>query len=52
MPNTPCLVSESAAGFALGEFATAKDRELVKGLLEAMGSACEVKETQLDGELA
>lgn len=50
MPNTPCLVSESAAAFSLGQHATAEDRELVHSLLGAVGFACEVKETQLDGE--
>lgn len=50
MPNTPCLVSESAAGFSLGSRAGAEDRELVQSLLGAVGYACEVKEYQLDGE--
>lgn len=51
MPNTPCLVSESAAGFTLGQHATAEDREVVEALFGAVGYACEVKESQLDGEL-
>lgn len=50
MPNTPCLVSESAAGFSLGSHANGDDRELVQSLLGAVGYACEVKESQLDGE--
>lgn len=50
MPNTPCLVSESAAAFALGAHAKQEDRELVQSLLSAVGYACEVKESQLDGE--
>lgn len=50
MPNTPCLVSESAAAFALGTHAKEEDRELVQSLLGAVGYACEVKESQLDGE--
>lgn len=48
MPNTPCLVSESAAAFSLGSVATDEDRELVQSLLGAVGYACEVKESQLD----
>lgn len=48
MPNTPCLVSESAAGFTLGQHATAEDREVVEALFGAVGYACEVKESQLD----
>ena len=30
MPNTPCLVSETAAAFALGTHATEDDRKLVQ----------------------
>jgi hypothetical protein len=30
MPNTPCLVSETAAAFALGTHATEDDRQLVQ----------------------
>eukprot|EP00611_Tribonema_gayanum_P015297 TRINITY_DN2712_c0_g1_i2.p1 TRINITY_DN2712_c0_g1~~TRINITY_DN2712_c0_g1_i2.p1 ORF type:complete len:323 (-),score=118.36 TRINITY_DN2712_c0_g1_i2:126-968(-) len=48
MPNTPCLVSESAAAFALGTHATAEDRALVQELMGSVGYACEVKESQLD----
>lgn len=48
MPNTPCLVGESAAGFALGGAATAEDGELVKQLLSAVGIAVEVSEPLLD----
>ncbi|CAM9296014.1 unnamed protein product [Hapterophycus canaliculatus] len=48
MPNTPCLVSESAAAFSLGSHAKEEDRDLVQSLLSAVGYACEVKEYQLD----
>mmetsp|Transcript_14321 Transcript_14321/g.20262 ORF Transcript_14321/g.20262 Transcript_14321/m.20262 type:complete len:320 (+) Transcript_14321:29-988(+) len=48
MPNTPCLVNETAAGFALGKNATEKDRDLVQKLMGSVGYACEVKENQLD----
>lgn len=50
MPNTPCLVSEGAAAFSLGSHAKDEDRDLVQSLLSAVGFACEVKESQLDGE--
>lgn len=52
MPNTPCLVSESAAAFALGSNATEEDKEVVQNLMGAVGYACEVKEYQIDGERA
>lgn len=48
MPNTPCLVGESASGFALGGAASAADGELVKKLFSAVGVAVEVPETLLD----
>ena len=33
MPNTPCLVSESAAAFSLGTHATEADRTIVQVLI-------------------
>jgi pyrroline-5-carboxylate reductase len=48
MPNTPALVGEAAAAFALGKSATAADGELVKKLLSAVGIAFQVKESLLD----
>ncbi len=48
MPNTPALVGEAAAAFALGKSATAADGELAKKLLSAVGIAFPVKETLLD----
>lgn len=50
MPNTPCVVSEGACAFSMGSRATVEDKEMVQGLLTAVGYACEVKETLLDGE--
>ena len=50
MPNTPCLVSEGAAGFSLGAHAKSEDRDMVQRLMGAVGLACEVKEPLLDGE--
>ncbi|CAM9336246.1 unnamed protein product [Pylaiella littoralis] len=49
MPNTPCLVSEGACGFSMGSHGTAEDRDMVQRLMGAVGLACEVKETLLDG---
>lgn len=49
MPNTPCLVGESAAVMSLGEKATAEDEKLVKGLFEAVGKIWTAKEKLLDG---
>ncbi len=48
MPNTPCLVGESASAFAAGGVATAEDCALVKRLLSAVGYAVEVPESLLD----
>lgn len=52
MPNTPCLVSESAAGFTMGQHTTEEDKEIVQSVLGAVGYAVEVKESQIDGALA
>ena len=48
MPNTPCLVGQSASGYCLGPKATASDGERVKELLSAVGKAFEVEESLLD----
>ncbi|MGD9721628.1 MAG: pyrroline-5-carboxylate reductase [Pirellulales bacterium] len=48
MPNTPCLVGESASGYALGPRATAEDAALVDKLLSAVGRALPVDEKLLD----
>ena len=48
MPNTPALVGEAAAAFALGKSATTADGELAKKLLSAVGVAFQVKESLLD----
>ena len=48
MPNTPCLVGQMAAGFAMGPGTDTGDRDLVAGLLAAAGEAHEVPEEQLD----
>lgn len=48
MPNTPCLVGQSASGYCLGPGATEADRQLVAQLLGAVGLAIEVDEKLLD----
>lgn len=48
MPNTPCLVGEGAAGFALGSLATEKDRNVVQTIFGAVGVASELKEVLLN----
>lgn len=48
MPNTPALVGQGAAAFALGSEAVPADAAIVKQLLEAVGVALELPESQLD----
>ncbi len=48
MPNTPCLVGESASAFALGGAASEADGQLVQKLLSAVGIAFSVPEPLLD----
>mmetsp|Transcript_24711 Transcript_24711/g.40089 ORF Transcript_24711/g.40089 Transcript_24711/m.40089 type:complete len:240 (-) Transcript_24711:2951-3670(-) len=48
MPNTPCLVRQSACAYVPGEHATAADTALVDKLLSAVGLAIQVPENQLN----
>ena len=48
MPNTPCLVGASAAGYAAGSAATADDVALVGRLFGAVGKAFALPEQLLD----
>jgi pyrroline-5-carboxylate reductase len=48
MPNTPCLVGQSASGYCLGPNATPADGQLVAQLLGAVGKAFAVDEKMLD----
>lgn len=48
MPNTPCLVGESAAAFALGSSATPNDAAVVGELFGAVGKVHHVAEHLLD----
>jgi pyrroline-5-carboxylate reductase len=48
MPNTPCLIGQSASGYCMGPRTTAQDGELVAQLLGAVGLAFAVEEKLLD----
>jgi pyrroline-5-carboxylate reductase len=48
VPNTPCLVGASAAGFAPGSKASTEDVALVDRLLNAVGRAFRLPEALLD----
>jgi len=48
MPNTPALIHQGAAAFAIGSTASADDAALVSKILSAVGCAVKVKESLLD----
>lgn len=48
MPNTPCLVGAGAAGYCLGSGASDDDGKLVGNLLNSVGVAFALPESQLD----
>lgn len=48
MPNTPSLIGKGAAAFAPSAAATHEDRALTQRILESVGLAVEVRESQLD----
>ena len=48
MPNTPCLVARCAAAFSSAPGATDEDQQLVRQLLESVGTAIPVEENLLD----
>jgi len=48
MPNTPCLVGMGACGYCLGDRATARDGDLVRQMLGAVGIAYRVEEKLMD----
>ncbi|MEK6236439.1 MAG: pyrroline-5-carboxylate reductase [Planctomycetales bacterium] len=48
MPNTPCLVGQGASAYCLGPRADAEDGELVRRLLDCVGTAHQVAEPLLD----
>lgn len=47
MPNTPSLVQEGATAFALGKFASQKDGETIKELLDSVGLTIQVEEKMM-----
>ena len=48
MPNTPCLIGQSASGYCLGPRTSGDDAKLVDQLLGSVGLAFEVDEGLLD----
>ena len=48
MPNTPCLIGQSACAFTAAEDVAPEDIERTKQLLSATGIAIQVPETQMD----
>lgn len=48
MPNTGCLIAESASGFAMGELCEDEDRKVVEKIFGAVGIVKEIKEVLLN----
>ncbi|MGR3319180.1 MAG: pyrroline-5-carboxylate reductase [Candidatus Anammoxibacter sp.] len=48
MPNTPCLVGETAAGISLGKYTKKPDEELIVKMLSTVGKCFLVEEKLLD----
>lgn len=48
MPNTGCLIAESATGYAIGELCTSEDKDIVEAIFGAVGMAQEIKEILLN----
>jgi pyrroline-5-carboxylate reductase len=48
MPNTACLVGESASGYTLGKLATTSDKSIVDRIFGSVGLAIELKEEMLN----
>ncbi len=51
MPNTPALVGAGCSAYALGEFATDADAEVVEKLLSSFGLAVRIQEKDIDAVL-
>ena len=49
MPNTPCLIGESAAAFASGSKSDAHDKAICSAIFKSVGTICEVPEKLMDG---
>lgn len=48
MPNTACLVGESASGYSLGSLATSADKKIVEKIFGSVGLAVEQREDLLN----
>ena len=52
MPNTPCLVGETASAMCLGGKATEDDAEVVRTLFSAVGKIFQVDSVSCSGNVA
>ena len=48
MPNTPCLVGQGASAFCGGKDATEEDYQVIESMLQSVGVAFRVTESQMD----
>jgi pyrroline-5-carboxylate reductase len=48
MTNTPSAIGRAATAFAVGTRATERDREMIKKIFNALGTAVEVNDEQID----
>jgi len=48
MPNTPCLVGQSAAAFAAGSKSSKEDKDICAAIFKSVGTVCEVQEKLMD----
>ncbi len=48
MPNTPCLVGEGASAYCGCDDVTEADKQAIESMLESVGVAVEVNESQMD----
>ena len=46
MPNTACVVGQSASGYAMGSLTETKDKAIVDSIFGSVGSATELKEKE------
>lgn len=49
MPNTPSLVGQGVSAYCCNAIVTAEDREWTQQMLECVGMAIEIDESQMDG---
>lgn len=48
MPNTPCMVGAGASAFCCGEDVTEDDKAWIQTMLDSVGLAVEIQESQMD----